>query len=139
MIHFLFLIILSLSCPLIGQQRDPHVLVDEIGHELYQKGLEYYHQAWDTYKKSNSDTHARLGNCLEFSLAITQELKAAQEAYEEFEKTKPNRINHAYTSKRLDLEHKKHILSYAFMVDSQMRATLLNDACTLKTSQAPNR
>jgi hypothetical protein len=140
MIHFLFLIAFCYFCPLISQQHDPQIRADEIGQRLTQKGLEYYYQAWELFKKSNPNCLGILGNCLEFSLVITQELKEAQAAYEEFEKTRPNRINHGYTSKRLDLEHKKHILHYAFMVDSEMRATLLNDACTPKaTAQPPNR
>lgn len=92
------------------------------------------------YKKSNPDSPARLGNCIEFTLSITHELKDAESAYEEFEKIRPNRINQAYTNKRLELEQRKNILHFAFLLDMQMRATLLNEACQpSKTVQAPNR
>ncbi len=140
MIYFLLLICLGYCSSLAAQQHDLDPQTEETAYLMFQKGLEYYNQTWQTYKKNNASSTARLGNCIEFSLSIITALKTAEQAYEEFEKTRPNRINQAYTSKRLELETQKNILHFALLVDSQMRAALLNDVCLpSKTVQSPNR
>lgn len=140
MINFLLFISFCYLSSLSGQQHDFDLQAQEIADLLFQRGLEYYHEAWQTYKKSNPESPSKLGNCLEFSLSLIQELKNAEVTYADFEKTRPNRINPTYTATRLELEKKKNLLHFAVLVDSQMRSTILNDACRQSlTVQSPNR
>ncbi len=142
MIYFLFLIALCFSNFLAAQQHDSHTLISMVSHmsqSLSQKSSDYLVQAWELYKANNPDNPGQLGNCLDFTVTLSEAVKKAITECENHEKTRPNKITYEYTSKMLALEETKNAIYWAYNLDLLMRVVTMNDACKPKDNTIVNR